>query len=350
VAKYDALREFLAGQPDHVGEVSITFSDVERIVGALPASAREHRAWWANDSKTQAMAWQGAGWRVGTADLAGERVVFQRGLPQAAAPDVAAASVPHIFLSYSHADVGYIGPLRNNLARSGLNVWTDEGIDYGAQWSTVIEKQIEACAAFVPVMTPRARLAPWVNREIDLAQEIGKPILPLLLEGRPFLALRDLQHEDVTGGRMPSDRFVGRLRDLTGMPRRATARARREQQFLDSVSDDAYRSALGRIFDACTANGLRFEWGLSGASIRVQTADRVEPLSIAWIFGDSGWMGLRHLSLGVDPQSLAATPSVKDLVTEYADAALTVPSSNPPRSGRYRRARRCCWQRVCPPR
>jgi hypothetical protein len=39
-------------------------------------------------------------------------------------------------------------------------------------------------------------------------------------------------------------------------------------------------------------------------------------------------MGLRHLSLGVDTQSLMATPSVKDLVADYADAALTVPGAH----------------------
>ena len=55
----------------------------------------------------------------------------------------------------------------------------------------------------------------------------------------------------------------------------------------------------------------------------MRTPDRAEPLSIAWIFGDSGWQGLRHLSLGVDMSSLAATPSVHDLVLAYINTALT---------------------------
>jgi TIR domain len=334
VAKYDTFREFLAVQPVEIREVSLSFAEVERIAGELPSSARRHRAWWGNDSKTQAMAWQAAGWRVHAVELADERVTFHRGLRVAAAKEepaqlgTVATAARHIFISYSHLDATYINGLRKYLASSGLDVWTDDGIDYGSQWSAVIEQQIVTCAIFVPVMTPRAREAPWVNREVDLAQEIGLPILPLLLEGRPFLALRDLQHEDVTDGRMPSDRFVGRLHDLTGTLRRATARTRRVQQFLDAISDEAYRLALGRVFDACVANGLRFEWGPSGASIRMTTPDRTEPLSIAWIFGDSGWMGLRHLSLGVDTQSLIATPSVKDLVADYADAALTVPGAH----------------------
>jgi hypothetical protein len=231
----------------------------------------------------------------------------------------------HAFISYSHLDAEYVGRLKIHLAAAGLTVWTDEGIDYGAQWSAIIEKQIETCAAFVPVMTPRARDAPWVKREIDLAQELGKPILPLLLEGRRFFTLRDLQDENVVGGRLPSDRFIEHLRALTGPSSQTKARTVAEQRFLDALSDRPYRSALERIFDACDAAGLRFAWGNTGASIRMATPDRAEPLSIAWIFPEeNGWQGLRHLCLGVDTQSLAATPTVEEAVLAYADAALAI--------------------------
>src|SRR5262245_20939933 len=42
VAKYDPLRDYLAGQRGD--EVQMTFSEVERLVGDLPDSARIHRA------------------------------------------------------------------------------------------------------------------------------------------------------------------------------------------------------------------------------------------------------------------------------------------------------------------
>jgi hypothetical protein len=58
--------------------------------------------------------------------------------------------------------------------------------------------------------------APWVIREIDLAQELGKRVLPLLLGGRPFLSLRDLQYEDVTNAAMPGERFMTLLGNLAG--------------------------------------------------------------------------------------------------------------------------------------
>jgi hypothetical protein len=78
VAKYDSLRDYLAGQPAHVREVRMTFDEVEVVVGALPRSALGYRAWWANDSKVQAQAWRAAGWRVDSVNQVARWVVFHR--------------------------------------------------------------------------------------------------------------------------------------------------------------------------------------------------------------------------------------------------------------------------------
>ncbi len=103
-----------------------------------------------------------------------------------------------------------------------------------------------------------------------------------------------------------------------------------EAQFLGALDDDGYRQALERLFDACKANGLVFEWGVKGASIRLPTADRAEPVSVAWIFpAGSHWYGLCHLSLGHDPATLTRTPSVAQAVRNYATAAQAVPGAQP---------------------
>jgi hypothetical protein len=61
-------------------------------------------------------------------------------------------------------------------------------------------------------MTPDADESDWVTREIDQAEHRCKPIFPLLLKGNRFFRLANLQFEDVTGGRLPSDRYLARLR------------------------------------------------------------------------------------------------------------------------------------------
>ena len=78
MAKYDALREYLQSRPGTSVEVTMGFSDVEALVSPLPASARAHKAWWANDSKVQALAWRAAGWQVDSVNQDAERVVFVR--------------------------------------------------------------------------------------------------------------------------------------------------------------------------------------------------------------------------------------------------------------------------------
>jgi WD40 repeat protein len=137
-----------------------------------------------------------------------------------------------VFISYSHKDTKYVARLKAYLASAGLAVWTDEGIDYGTRWAAVIQQQIENCSVFVPVMSTNSGQAAWVAREIDLAQDLRKPILPLLLNGSCFLSLRDLQVEAVSGGRMPSTAYIDRLghlarTSLAPMPPQRPQRVRR---------------------------------------------------------------------------------------------------------------------------
>jgi len=49
--RYRELTTSLESRDDPV--VVLTFSQIERIVGPLPKSAKEHRAWWANSTSSQ---------------------------------------------------------------------------------------------------------------------------------------------------------------------------------------------------------------------------------------------------------------------------------------------------------
>jgi hypothetical protein len=119
-----------------------------------------------------------------------------------------------VFVSYCREDGDYVAGLVDHLRAQGLTVWTDQGIRVGARWVREIERQIIDCAAFVPVMSGRSKEANWVDREIDLAEEQGKPIAPVLLSGSPFFRLRHLQYEDVRTRNMPSEEFIAGLRAM----------------------------------------------------------------------------------------------------------------------------------------
>ena len=80
MSKYDPLGEFLAqGCGD---AITLSFPQIEQLVGEpLPASAHDHRAWWANESDgphVQAHAWLDAGWAVRSVDQSARVVTFAR--------------------------------------------------------------------------------------------------------------------------------------------------------------------------------------------------------------------------------------------------------------------------------
>lgn len=67
--KYEPLQFHLRSIPSTVQEVSMSFREIERIMGApLPESATTHRAWWENQKdfkvRPQAHAWLSAGFLV----------------------------------------------------------------------------------------------------------------------------------------------------------------------------------------------------------------------------------------------------------------------------------------------
>jgi hypothetical protein len=88
MAKYDPLGRHLMQQSED--EVLLTFAQIEGMIGgALPASARNHLEWWANETNprtthVQARAWLDAGFKT-SVDLNRQRVMFRRTAPDTAA-------------------------------------------------------------------------------------------------------------------------------------------------------------------------------------------------------------------------------------------------------------------------
>jgi hypothetical protein len=78
VAKYDPLFEHLYRADK--GPIELSFAEIDRLVGGLPASARRYTAWWSNEparsSHVQAAAWREAGRQVVQVDLNAQRVRF----------------------------------------------------------------------------------------------------------------------------------------------------------------------------------------------------------------------------------------------------------------------------------
>ncbi len=127
-----------------------------------------------------------------------------------------AFSMSEVFISYTRKDLEYADKLQAYLEDAGIRTWMDRSeIRTGDKWKKEIVGAIERCAAFLILMSPRSSASDWVEKELTLAEDLKKPIFPVLLEGTCFPLLGDIQFENVSGGSYPSNAFLVRLaRDL----------------------------------------------------------------------------------------------------------------------------------------
>jgi class 3 adenylate cyclase/tetratricopeptide (TPR) repeat protein len=92
-------------------------------------------------------------------------------------------SDPYVFLSYSSADRQRALEIADALAEHGVRTWIDRtSITGGTRWSEEIVRGIESCAAVLLLCSAASNASRNVQQEIQLAWEVDRPIIPLLLE------------------------------------------------------------------------------------------------------------------------------------------------------------------------
>jgi len=83
IPKYQPLKDFLFKTPQNPNGITLSFVRISQIIGsALPNSAYNYPAWWANQTDTtnrpQARAWTDAGFKVVKVDWSARSVMFKR--------------------------------------------------------------------------------------------------------------------------------------------------------------------------------------------------------------------------------------------------------------------------------
>ena len=88
-----------------------------------------------------------------------------------------------IFISYSRKNMEAARAVRSVLQANGLSVWMDENsIVVGTDYADRIPAAIEACTAFVLVLSQESMMSAWVRKELDTALLMEKPILPIHID------------------------------------------------------------------------------------------------------------------------------------------------------------------------
>lgn len=88
-----------------------------------------------------------------------------------------------IFISYSRKDSEQAIELAERLRASGIGVWIDQqGIEAATSWSQEIVDEIDNCTVFLLLLSEHSVSSINVVREVSIAFESERPILPVDLE------------------------------------------------------------------------------------------------------------------------------------------------------------------------
>jgi hypothetical protein len=118
------------------------------------------------------------------------------------------------FISYAHVDLHYVKRLAAHLQESGVPVWYDTDLQWGARWSQQLSERIQQAPGLIVVMSRTAAESSWVEREILEGQHYNRPFRPILLDGDRLFLLAATQFFDARMGRLPGEREVRELRLL----------------------------------------------------------------------------------------------------------------------------------------
>jgi hypothetical protein len=124
-----------------------------------------------------------------------------------------------LFISYSHRDRAQVLPLVERIEAMGHPVWMDrEGLTGGPGWGVQIVRAIKASRAVVLMASNRSYGSDHVVREMYLAMNHRKPIVPIELERADLpeeleYIIAQYQRHDVTEG--PDEALA---RALAGLP------------------------------------------------------------------------------------------------------------------------------------
>ncbi|CAG5114983.1 unnamed protein product, partial [Candidula unifasciata] len=86
-----------------------------------------------------------------------------------------------LLISYVSAEAAeHAVNLKRKLTGLGYSVFLDvHEIRSGVDWQDALNYAVSNCEVFIPLVTPRYGETQWTNREVKLADVLGKPILPV---------------------------------------------------------------------------------------------------------------------------------------------------------------------------
>lgn len=103
-----------------------------------------------------------------------------------------------VFVSYAREEKKLVSIVVARLESRGFQVWWDDGIQTGAQWESVLRRQLELARAVVVLWSPLSSVSEWVRTEAAFAREKGNLIPVFLRRCRLPSGFGEIQTSDLS--------------------------------------------------------------------------------------------------------------------------------------------------------
>jgi TIR domain-containing protein len=169
-----------------------------------------------------------------------------------------------VLMSYSRRDSDVMWRTAKYLREMGINVWVDHEklVPGTAIWEEEIEKALKAASAIVVVMSPDSKNSEWVRREISLADQYRKHILPILVRSdedssitRQFVDLRQNEEKGLQALRSALGLYLETFQTLLA---EQSIAIKTDQLVVENVSQSPVKTNKP---DIQTSSGTSTQWG-----------------------------------------------------------------------------------------
>jgi adenylate cyclase len=117
-------------------------------------------------------------------------------------------------VSYAHEDADVVFEELRALRARGWHIWYDEGISAGTSWRAEIADAIERCAVFLIFLTSRSVASEHCTKELNLALDRKKPVIPVYLDATELpsaIALELTSQQGIMAFELDDARYRKRL-------------------------------------------------------------------------------------------------------------------------------------------
>ena len=237
-------------------------------------------------------------------------------------------------MCYAHDDAEAVFAEISWLAGEGINVWYDEGISPGLEWSQALADAIASCNRFLYFVTPNSVASENCRRELNFAQEEGLDIVVIQLEPTDVpggLRLTLNNRHAIVRHELAHDVYRRELLEASAANRDIPVRSAGPQSV--EATKKRRGARIASITGAAVLAGL-IAWWIAVKPIEAVEGGGVLPNSIAVLPFKNLSPDPEHayFAAGIHEEILSQLSKVRDLsviarttMARYADTDLSIP-------------------------